>query len=119
MTRSNLNALADRVEECGPSRDLDSAIEVQRKGMMARQSYPPYYTSNPRAALAMTGWCLVHLSEIGADGLPMAVLTDGTREAKGYCFASPTSGESALARALTAAGLRALAMMQDDPAPTS
>lgn len=105
---TNGETLAARVENEPPSRELDRAIEIHRRGLMANQSHPPFYTSRIGAAMSLNDkrWVVAHLSEIGADGLPMAVLTNGTREAKGYCFAPPFESQPALARAFAAAALR-------------
>ncbi|MFZ5783937.1 MAG: hypothetical protein ACOY4R_27380 [Pseudomonadota bacterium] len=127
-----LNALADRVESEGPSRELDCRIQASFDDMAAERLRDPsasfnvigihtegetwaanyrvlHYTSSLDAAVSLVRWCISHLSEIGADGLPLAILTDGAREARGMCLHSPTSGVTALARALTAAALRAIA----------
>lgn len=99
--------LADRVEREGPSFSLDSAISLEITG----NGLPSLlYTSMVDAAATLTDWCIAHLSEIGGDGLPMCVLTNGEREVTGYCLNSPLSGTTALARALSAAGLRSRAV---------
>jgi len=108
-TPEALTALADRVEREEPSRELDTAIESEIHGMLATTSYPPWYTANLHAAARISNWVIAHLSEIGGDGLPMCVLTNGTQEAEGYCLNAPSSGVTALARALASASLRARA----------
>jgi len=112
--RAALLALADRVEREEPSREL--AVEVAQAWGWLGRPVPDHLLTNIDAAMSLTDWCIAHLSEIGGDGLPMAVLTDGTRTVTGYCFGAPTSGPTALARALAAAALRALAEkpMTDD-----
>lgn len=118
MTRSDLNALADRVEreELSPASDLDCLIHKAVGRPMSTYFGPgTNYTYSLDAAVTLTDWCIAHLSEIGGDGLPMCILTDGVREATGYCLNSPTSGVTALARALCAAALRARAALAEDP----
>jgi len=128
ITADELNALADRVEQEEPSRELDAAVLVacghqavnrgQRMDWEYRQNGVGIWRSMPSptisldAAVTLTDWCIAHLSEMGGDGLPMCALTDGMREATGYCLNSPTSGVTALARALCAAALRARAAIR-------
>lgn len=111
-----LSALADRCEREEGSRDLDVAIAEAVGAPVGANEGHTYgntldYTTSLDAAVTLSDWCIAHLSEIGADGLPMCVLTDGTREAQGMCLNSPTSGVTALARALCAAALRARAAL--------
>ena len=112
-TAESLNALADRVEREEPSNLLDQIIWQAIKTVPGTGGWKPYTTSLD-AAVTLTDWCIAHLSEIGGDGLPMCVLTDGTQDATGFCLNSPTSGVTALARALTAAALRARAAILTD-----
>ena len=115
-TPEALNALADRVEREEPSRELDDSVwlwvnksQLFFKGWKYDLEFAPPYTTSVDSAVTLTNWCIVHLSEIGGDGMPMCVLTNGTQEAKGYCLNSPMSGVTALARALASASLRARA----------
>jgi hypothetical protein len=110
--REELLILADRCEREEASSMLDWAIHEA----LRFDGASPAYTISLDAAVTLTNWCIAHLSEIGGDGLPMCVLTDGVREATGYCLNSPTSGVTALARAASAAGLRARALSQTDGA---
>jgi len=116
-TADELNALADRCEREEASRELDCEIvcTLRHVPYVRSSECPPLYTASVDAAMSLTDWCIAHLSEIGGDGLPMCVLTDGTREAKGYCLNSPTSGVTALARSLCAAALRARAALSKEP----
>ncbi len=50
---------------------------------IARELGCPDCASSLDAASTLSGWALAYASDIGADGLPLVVLTDGTSEAKG------------------------------------
>lgn len=80
--RATLLRLAERCEVEKPSRDLTNDIgrAIHEKGdEFARWNY----CRDLDQASKISGWALLHASDISADGLPHVVLTDGTTEAKG------------------------------------
>ena len=112
---TDLIELAERVERApGPDRELDCLIaqhlgyQKLARGVTAAEIahlYPgPFYTASLDAALKLaTGTVLLHLSDIGADGLPLCRLGDPStgREWTGIAATLPL--------AITAAALRARA----------
>lgn len=109
---SDLDRLADLIQETGPSRELDIRIATELDifcPLPATEEDTPTYTSSVDEAMTLSDWRIVHLSEIGADGLPLCVLTNGVRTVTGLCLVSGVSGAMALAPALAAAGVRARA----------
>ncbi len=64
-TPEALTALADRVEREEPSRELDRAIEIEVRGMLAVTSYPRHYTSSLDCAVMILpkGWRLRNMDQ--------------------------------------------------------
>jgi hypothetical protein len=113
MTRAELLALAARVEAAtGPKRALDVMIEDARGWPDALFTGDAQrYTRSHDAALSLASkWHVVAWGDMVADGLPGAVLllsTDPVRYA--FSVAHGTRESGVLARAMTAAALRAMA----------
>jgi hypothetical protein len=144
MSRADLTALIERVEAAtGPDRELDAEIARtrlpadaddiarSRGGWSYRVFGPegwddewmevrPYTGSLNAAATLASNWIIVALDDMVADGANVAcagavllISTDPIKHASGIGYGTRESG--CLARALTAAALRArLASMGDD-----
>lgn len=71
--------LALRCEREEPSVALDASIGAA----IGNHNGARWWTRNLEDASTLSGWALIHASDIGADGLPYVMLSDGTHEAKG------------------------------------
>ena len=69
-TPEALNALADRVEREEPSRALDLEIEKALRGIMALQTYPPYYSDYPARTAAALRARAADMQARAEDGAP-------------------------------------------------
>jgi len=132
MSAEELRALARRVCEEPPSRELEHTV-AQALGWRCRdwgsgdewkppqgswhhtEEEPPTYLHSLDAARTISTWVLIHASDIGADGLPLVVLGNpattpaGEVRAIAYC-----GGEHALVAAFAAAALLARAAEMED-----
>lgn len=110
--RKTLLALADRCEREEPGRELGAA--VTRAWGWLGHPVPDHFITNLGAAMALTDWCIVTISEIAGDGLPMVVLTTGEQTVQAVRVGKAlASREAALAMTFTAAALRALAAKEE------
>lgn len=120
LTREGLVELADRVEKAsGPDRELDGDIFLAiRPSSRGRIFNAPKYTASLDAAMTLADGIgvLMALSDIGADGLPLARVArpdiDGGPIYSGIasCIMTDTAPVAGLAIAVCAAALRARAM---------
>jgi hypothetical protein len=119
MTAQELLSLAERVERAtGADRNLDAMIHA-RDGLegVGHWQDAPAYTASLDAAMTLLDQygVLMHLSDIGADGLPLAKVgrpdLDNAPIFAGIasCIMTDTSPVAGLALALCAAALRARA----------
>lgn len=100
MTRADLEALARRCESEPASRKLDLAIEIAVKGMLAKQTYCPWYTLYLDAAVSLVADRTWEVGTYGVHGRAIVTARGKRKEA--------TARTPALA--LCAAALRARAM---------
>lgn len=110
--RDTLAALIERVEQAtGPDRDIDFAVAaaVGWPDSPHSHQHARRYTEHLDAAVSLASdWVIASLGDLVADGLPGAVLlvhTDPVKHTTGIGYGTRKSG--CLARALTAAALRA------------
>lgn len=116
-----LLVLVERVEAlAGPCRVVDRAIWFALQDEMTGDPlYGPQFTASIDAAMKLLNnvGILMHLSDIGADGLPLArVGCPGLDDAPIFvgiasCIMTDTSPVAGLAMSLTAAALRARAQI--------
>lgn len=124
------NDLAERIERAeGPDRALDAEIalavglDIGRSKAHPQDNRLPAYTGSVDAAMSLLDGVgiLMQLSDIGADGLPLArVGCPGLADAPIFtgiasCIMTNTSPVAGLAMALAAAAIRARAQVQPWP----
>lgn len=109
MTHAELLALAKRVEKAtGADRALDRSCAVAAR--VTAMHAPNYTASLDAAASLASDWLIADWGDMLADGLPGAALlisTDPVKHVYGTGYGTRESG--CLARAMTAAALRAMA----------